>query len=98
MAVAGGVAATRGNQSKRSKVLKSLKPGSGLKKAVKGMGLPKPDMGKGLQKLGKALPDADASSMIDWVEEKAKDVGDAGYRVAELSSQAKTVHKAVSGG
>jgi hypothetical protein len=41
------------------------------------------------------LPKPDEA--IDWVEEKAKGVGDAGYRVADLTSQARSVRRAVSG-
>jgi len=66
---------------------------SGLK-SLKKIDLPKVDMPKvDLSKIDLPKPD----EAIDWVEEKAKDFGDAGYRVAELSSQARNVQKAVSG-
>jgi hypothetical protein len=98
LAVAGGVAASR-NGSKggllrggsRKLGLPSAK--SGLK-SLKKIDLPKVDLPKvDLSKIDLPKPD----EAIDWVEEKAKDVGDAGYRVAELSSQARSVRKAVSG-
>jgi hypothetical protein len=40
------------------------------------------------------LPSADEA--IDWVEEKSKGVGDAGYKIAEITSQARKAKKAVS--
>jgi hypothetical protein len=40
------------------------------------------------------LPSADEA--IDWVEEKSKGVGDAGYKVAEMTSQARKAKKVVS--
>jgi hypothetical protein len=56
--------------------------------------MPKPDLKKGLKIIDLPKPDA---AMIDWVEEKARGVGDVGYRVAELSSQARRMQKAMSG-
>jgi hypothetical protein len=44
---------------------------------------------------GVELPSADTA--LDWVEDKATTFGDAGYRVAKLSSQARNVKKSVSG-
>jgi hypothetical protein len=88
LAVAGGMAATR-NGSKggllgggRGKSKLPI-PRSGLK-SLKKIDLKKIDLPK---------PD----EAIDWVEEKAKGVGDAGYRVADLTSQARSVRRAVSG-
>jgi hypothetical protein len=37
-------------------------------------------------------------AMIEWVEEKARGVGDAGYQVAELTSNARRVKNTASGG
>jgi hypothetical protein len=59
-----------------------------------GLSLPKPDVRKGLKSIPK--PKLDAAT-IDWVEEKAKGLGDASYRVAEMTDQARKVRKAVSG-
>ena len=90
LGVAGGLAATNGKR--RSGFLPG---GRGPK-----LSLPKPSVStSGLQKAMKNvdLPKLDASA-IDWVEKKAKDVGDAGYRVAEMTSQAQRVRKALSGG
>ena len=72
------------------------KPKSGIKlpKPKSGIKLPKPDLKKGLENV--SLPKLD-SSTIDWVEEKAKGVGDAGYRVAEMTGQARRVRKAITG-
>lgn len=96
--VAGGVAASRNG-----------KRGSGLLSRGHGpkLSLPKPNSKTGIGKAlsapalkkslkGISLPKPDGS-MIDWVEEKAKGVGDAGYRVAEMTSDARRVKKAVSG-
>jgi hypothetical protein len=49
---------------------------------------------KGLKGIDLPKPDA---SMIDWVEKNAKNFGDASYRVAELSGQARGVQKALNG-
>jgi hypothetical protein len=88
LAVAGGLAASR-NGSKSG-----LLPGGGRK-----LGLPSPRSGlkslKGIDMSKVDLPKPDDA--IDWVEEKAKGIGDAGYRVAELSSQARSLRKALSG-
>lgn len=97
LAAAGGLAASK-NGSKGG-----LLPGRGSK-----LGLPSPKSGlKSLKKadLSKSLKKVDLSKVdlpkpeeaIDWVEEKAKGVGDAGYRVAELSSQAQSLRKRFSG-
>jgi hypothetical protein len=59
-----------------------------------GLRLPKPDLKKGLKRLPKPKLDADT---IDWVEKKAKGLGNASYRVAEMTDQAREVRKAVSG-
>lgn len=87
LAVAGGMAAVR-NGSKGG-----LTGGRGKGK------LPSPRSGlKSLKKIDLKkidLPKPDEA--IDWVEEKAKGVGDAGYRVADLTSQARSVRRAVSG-
>lgn len=69
-------------------------PGRGSRIGLPKGGLPKPDLKKGLSKV--SMPKLDDSS-IDWVEEKAKGLGDAGYRVAEMTAQARKVRKAVSG-
>ena len=55
-------------------------------------GLPSPKSGlKSLKKIDISKIDLPKpEEAIDWVEEKAKGVGDAGYRVAELSSQARS--------
>src|SRR4051812_19181766 len=89
LAVGGGLAATK-NGSK----------GGLLSSARKGkLGLPSPKSGlkslKGIDLSKVDLPKPDEA--IDWLEEKAKGVGDAGYRVAELTSQARGVQRAVSG-
>ena len=82
LAVAGGMAATR-NGSK----------GGLLSGGRKGK-LPIPRSAlKSLKKIDLPKP----NEAIDWVEEKAKGVGDAGYRVADLTSQARSVRRAVSG-
>ena len=62
-------------------------------------GLPSPKSGlKSLKKIDLSKIDLPKpEEAIDWVEEKAKGVGDAGYRVAELTSQARSVRKTVSG-
>jgi hypothetical protein len=62
--------------------------GKQVMKAVK-----KADLSKAVKKVD--LPKADDA--IDWIEEKAKELGDAGYKVAEASSQARSAKKAVSG-
>jgi len=94
LAAAGGLAASK-NGSKGGMLSGSGRK-LGLPRAKSGLkSLKKIDMPKvNLSKVD--LPDAEDA--IDWVEEKAKDVGDAGYRVAELSSQARNVRKMVSGG
>jgi hypothetical protein len=85
LAVAGGMAATR-NGSKGG----LLSGGRGKGKLLSPRsGLKKID----LKKIDLPKPD----EAIDWVEEKAKGVGDAGYKVADLTSQARSVRRAVSG-
>jgi hypothetical protein len=82
--IAGGLAASgRGGKGRAS-----LLPGG------RGPKLPRLDLKKAVK--GIHLPKPDGST-IDWVESKAKGVGDAGYRVAELASEARDVQKAVSG-
>jgi hypothetical protein len=83
---AAGVMAVQRNGKGVSKLLPGRKSSA--------LSLPKPDLKKGLKSLPK--PKLDASS-IDWVEEKAKSLGDASYRVAEMTDQARKVRKAVSG-
>ena len=88
LAVAGGMAATR-NGSK-----------GGLLSGGRGKGkLPSARSGlKSLKKIDlKKIDLPKPEEAIDWVEEKAKGVGDAGYRVADLTSQARSVRRAVSG-
>lgn len=82
---AAGLAAAQKGGKGRSKLL----PGRSSR-----LSLPKPDLKKSLGKV--SMPKLDESS-IDWVEEKAKGLGDAGYRVAEMTAQARKVRKAVSG-
>jgi len=99
---AAGVAAARSSGKRRSGVLpggrspKLSLPRSkaGLRKAFGRSNMSVPDLKKALKGVNLPKPDG---SMIDWVEEKAKGVGDAGYRVAEMTSQARRVQKAVSG-
>jgi hypothetical protein len=82
--IAGGLAAAgRGGKGRPT-----LLPGG------RGPKLPRVDLKKAVK--GIHMPKPDGSS-IDWVEEKAKGVGDAGYKVAELASEARGVQKAVSG-
>jgi hypothetical protein len=38
------------------------------------------------------MPKSDGST-IGWVEEKAREIGDAGYRVADLTSEARRLQK-----
>jgi hypothetical protein len=89
LAVAGGLAASR-NGSKSG-----FLPGGSRGK----LGLPSPKSGlKSLKRIDLSKVDLPKpEEAIDWVEEKAKGVGDAGYRVAELTSQARSVRRAVSG-
>jgi hypothetical protein len=53
--------------------------------------------GKKVMKTIKKVDLPDADDAIDWIEKKAKGLGDAGYKVAEASSQARSAKKAVSG-
>jgi hypothetical protein len=89
LAAAGGLAASK-NGSKGG-----LLPGDRRK-----LGLPSPKSGlKSLKAIDMSkvdLPKPDDA--IDWIEEKAKGIGDAGYRVAELSSQARSLRKSFSDG
>jgi hypothetical protein len=80
LAVAGGVAARR-SRSGRSGLISGLGGKKVGKKVV-----------KSIKKVD--LPKADDA--IDWIEEKAKVLGDTGYKVAEASSQARSAKKAVS--
>ena len=92
---AGGLAASK-NGSKGGLLSGSKKGLSGAKsglKSLKKIDLPKVDLAKRISKVDLPKPE----EAIDWVEEKAKNVGDAGYRVAELSDQARGVRKMVSG-
>ena len=93
LAAAGGLAASKNGSKGRGGKLGLPSAKSGLK-SLKKIDLPKVDLSKvDLSKVD--LPDPEEA--IDWVEEKAKGVGDAGYRVAELSSQAQTLRKRFSG-
>jgi hypothetical protein len=91
--VAGGIAAVRGGGKRRSGLM------SGVGKA-----LPKPNLNglstRGLDLKGRldgiTLPKSDGST-IGWVEEKAREIGDAGYRVADLTSEARRLQKGGSG-
>ena len=90
---AAGLAAAQSGK-RNSKLLGGRNSKLGLPKPKSGIKLPKPDLKKGLENV--SLPKLD-SSTIDWVEEKAKGVGDAGYRVAEMTGQARRVRKAITG-
>jgi hypothetical protein len=93
LAAAGGLAASKNGSKGRGGKLGLPSAKAGLK-SLKKIDLPKVDLSKvDLSKVD--LPDPEEA--IDWVEEKAKGVGDAGYRVAELSSQAQTLRKRFSG-
>jgi hypothetical protein len=92
LAAAGGLAASK-NGSKGG-MLSGGGRKLGLPSAKSGLkSLKKVDMSKSLKKVDLPKPE----EAIDWVEEKAKNVGDAGYRVAELTDQARSVRKMVSG-
>ena len=84
LAVAGGVAASRSRSGGKSGLMR----GVGGKKAISG---------KKVMKTIKKVDLPDADDAIDWIEKKAKGLGDAGYKVAEASSQARSAKKAVSG-
>src|SRR5215204_5865254 len=96
LAAAGGLAASKNGS-------KGVLPGGGKKlglpggksglKSLKKIDMPKVDLGKTMSKVDLPKPE----EAIDWVEDKAKGVGDAGYRVAELTSQARSLRKMVSG-
>jgi hypothetical protein len=60
-------------------------------------GLTRGVSGKKVMKTLKKVDLPDADDAIDWIEKKAKGLGDAGYKVAEASSQARSAKKAVSG-
>jgi hypothetical protein len=104
LGAAGVVAARNGGTSRRSGILPGKR--SGILSGGRGPSLPKTGISKALRKQalpalkkgldGIELPKPDGS-MIDWVEERAKNVGDTSYRVAELTSQARGVQKALSG-
>ena len=62
----------------------------------------KSKLGRGIsgKKVMKAVKKVDlpkADDAIDWIEDKAKEVGNASNKVAEASSQARSAKKAVSG-
>jgi hypothetical protein len=59
-------------------------------------GLARGASGKNLKKAVKKIDLPKADDAIDWVEQKAKGLGDASYKVAEASSQARSAKKAVS--
>jgi hypothetical protein len=82
--IAGGLAASGRSGKGRS----SLLPGG------RGPKVPRVDLKEALKGISVPKPDG---STIDWIEEKAKGVGDAGYRVAELASEARGIQKTVSG-
>jgi hypothetical protein len=102
---AAGMAAARSGGNGRSGLLpggrgsklRLPKPKSGVAKAIGKAGrslpsLPKPDLKEGLKGMGLPQPDG---PIVEWVEETAKGVGDAGYRVADMASQARRVQKAL---
>ena len=94
LGAAGVVAAQRNGKGGVTKLLPG-KRSSALSHLPKlGSGLPKPDLKKGMKNI--KMPKLDADT-IDWVEEKAKGLGDASYRVAEMTDQARKVRKAVGG-
>jgi hypothetical protein len=84
LAVAGGVAASRSRSSGKSGLMRGVVG----KKAISG---------KKVMKTIKKVDLPDPDDAIDWIEKKAKGLGDAGYKVAEASSQARSAKKAVSG-
>ncbi len=89
LGVAGGIAAVR-NGGKRSSGL-----ASGLGKAFSKPGMSLPSMsGLDLKKRleGIDLPKSNGST-IGWVEEKARGLGDAGHRVADLTAEARRIQK-----
>ena len=53
--------------------------------------------GKKVMKAVKKVDLPKADDAIDWIEDKAKGLGTASYKVAEASSQARSAKKAVSG-
>jgi hypothetical protein len=89
LGVAGGIAAVRNGGKRRSGLA------SGLGKAFSKPGISMPsmnglDLGKRLQ--GIDLPKSEGST-IGWVEEKARSLGDAGYRLADLTAEARRLQK-----
>jgi hypothetical protein len=100
--VAGGIAAVRGGGKRRS----GLISGAGRSGLMAGVGkaLSKPNLNglstRGLDLKGRLdglnLPKSDGST-IGWIEEKAREFGDAGYRVADLTSEARRLQKGGSG-
>ena len=89
LGVAGGIAAVRNGGKRRSGFL----PGG------RGPSLKLPSMGgTDLRKRlnGISLPKSNGST-IGWVEEKARGLGDAGYRVADLTSEARRLQKGGDG-
>lgn len=96
---AGGMAMARNGRKGWSP--KSMVSSSGLKKGISGIDLhlpgrssgPVSSIKKGLKNIDLPKPD---SSMMDWVEDKARTVGKRGYQVAELSAQARDLQKKLS--
>jgi hypothetical protein len=87
--VAGGIAAVRNGSKRRS----GLASGFGKAFSKPGMSLPSMNglnLGKRLQ--GIDLPKSDGST-IGWVEEKARGLGDAGHRVADLTAEARRMRE-----
>ena len=91
---AAGVVAAQKNGKGVSKLLPGRRSSALSHLPKLGSGLPKPDLKKGMKNI--KMPKLDADT-IDWVEEKAKGLGDASYRVAEMTDQARKVRKAVGG-
>jgi hypothetical protein len=100
--VAGGIAAVRGGGKRRSGLISGVGQ-SGLMSGV-GKALSRPSLNglstRGLDLKGRLdrinMPKSDGST-IGWVEEKAREIGDAGYRVADLTSEARRLQKGGSG-
>ena len=94
LGAAGLVAAQKNGKGGVSKLLPANVPHALGRLPKLGSHLPKPDLKKGMKNI--KMPKLDADT-IDWVEEKAKGLGDASYRVAEMTDQARKVRKAVGG-
>ncbi len=91
---AAGVVAVQRNGKDAAKLIGRRSSGPGMPKLGSGLSMPKPDLKKSMKRIPK--PKLDATT-IDWVEEKAKGLGDASYRVADMADQARKVRRAVSG-